>query len=95
MIAAQVEGYKAPKPFKYFDKGNMAVVGRNFAILEAGPIRMAGFFAWVAWALIHVMFLTSFGNRMQVVTMWMWTYVSKRRGSRLIMGPGGKHPLFD
>jgi NADH dehydrogenase FAD-containing subunit len=95
VIAAQVEGYKAPGPFKYFDKGNMAVVGRNFAILEAGHLRMAGFFAWMAWALIHIMFLASFGNRLQVITIWMWTYLSKRRGSRLIMGEGGKHPLFD
>jgi NADH dehydrogenase len=95
VIAARVGGYKPPRPFKYFDKGNMAVVGRNFAILEAGPLRMAGFFAWLAWALIHVMFLASFGNRLQVVTMWIWTYVSKRRGARLIMGEGGKHSLFE
>jgi NADH:ubiquinone reductase (H+-translocating) len=95
VIAARVDGYKAPGPFKYFDKGNMAVVGRNFAILEAGQLRMAGFVAWLAWALIHIMFLASFGNRLQVITVWIWTYVSKRRGSRLIMGDGGKHPLFD
>jgi NADH dehydrogenase len=95
VITARVAGRKAPGPFKYFDKGNMAVVGRNFAILEVGHLRMAGFFAWVAWALIHVMFLASFGNRLQVVTLWIWTYMSKRRGSRLIMGEGGKHPLLD
>jgi NADH dehydrogenase FAD-containing subunit len=95
VIAARVEGYKPPRPFKYFDKGNMAVVGRNFAILEAGPLRMSGFFAWLAWAMIHIMFLASFGNRLQVITMWIWTYISKRRGSRLILGEGGKHPLFE
>jgi NADH dehydrogenase FAD-containing subunit len=95
VIAARVEGYRAPGPFRYFDKGNMAVVGRNFAILEAGHLRMAGFFAWLAWALIHIMFLASFGNRLQVVTVWVWTYLSKRRGSRLIMGEGGKYPLYD
>jgi NADH dehydrogenase FAD-containing subunit len=95
VIAARVQGRKGPKPFKYFDKGNMAVVGRNFAVLEAGKIRMAGFLAWLAWAVIHVLFLATFGNRLVVVSQWMWTYVTQQRGSRLILGSGGKNPLFD
>ena len=95
MIAARTQGWRAPGPFKYFDKGNMAVVGRNFAVLEAGPIRLAGFVAWLAWALIHILFLAAFGNRLQVITQWVWTYISNQRGSRLILGSGGKHALVD
>jgi NADH dehydrogenase FAD-containing subunit len=95
VIRAQVEGHRAPGPFKYFDKGSMAIVGRNFAVLEAGKIRMSGYIAWVAWALIHVLFLAAFGNRISVVTQWIWTYLSHKRGSRLILGSGGKNPLYE
>lgn len=93
VIAARVEGYRTPGPFRYFDKGNMAVVGRNFAVLEVGHIRLAGFIAWLAWALVHILFLAAFGNRLLVVTQWIWSYISSQRGSRLIMGEGGKSPL--
>jgi len=95
VIRAQVEGHRLPGPFKYFDKGSMAIVGRNFAVLEAGKIRMSGYIAWMAWALIHVLFLAAFGNRISVVTQWIWTYVSHKRGSRLILGSGGKNPLYE
>jgi len=49
--------FPAPRPFKYFDKGNMATIGHTFAMMESGPIRMSGFFAKLAWAFIHVQFL--------------------------------------
>jgi len=98
-VAAQIEahvlGHRPPGPFKYFDKGSMAIVGRNFAVMEVGNIRLAGFIAWLAWALIHVMFLAAFRNRFAVVTQWIWTYLSHKRGSRLILGSGGKNPLFE
>ena len=73
----------------------VAIVGRNFAVMEAGKIRLSGFVAWMAWALIHVLFLTAFGNRISVVTQWIWTYLSHKRGSRLILGSGGKNPLYE
>ena len=95
VIAAQVENKAAPPPFHYFDKGNLAVVGRNFAILEIGRIRMSGYVAWLVWALIHILFLAAFGNRLRVLTQWVWTYVTQQRGSRLILGSGGKSSLFD
>jgi NADH dehydrogenase FAD-containing subunit len=95
VIRAQVEGHRAPGPFKFFDKGNMAVVGQNFAVMEVGNIRMSGFIAWLGWALIHVLYLAAFGNRVSVVTQWIWTYLSHKRGSRLILGSGGKNPLFE
>ena len=95
VITARLEGHRAPAPFKYFDKGNMAIVGRNFAVMEAGKIRISGFIAWIAWALIHVLFLAAFGNRISVVSQWIWTYLSHKRGSRLILGSGGKNPLYE
>jgi NADH dehydrogenase FAD-containing subunit len=95
IIRARAEGHRPPGPFKYFDKGSMAIVGRNFAVMEAGKIRLSGFVAWMAWALIHVLFLTAFGNRISVVTQWIWTYLSHKRGSRLILGSGGKNPLYE
>jgi NADH dehydrogenase FAD-containing subunit len=95
VINAQMQGHRAPKPFSYFDKGSMAIVGRNFAVMEIGSIRTAGFIAWLAWATIHVLFLAAFGNRVSVMTQWVWTYLSHKRGSRLILGSGGKNPLFD
>ena len=56
------------RPFRYFDKGNMAVVGKNFAILERGRLRMSGFVTWLVWVFIHVMFLPQLQNRLRVET---------------------------
>ncbi len=95
VIAARLDNDPAPPPFRYFDKGNMAIIGRNFAILEAGHIRMAGFLAFLAWAGVHILFLASAGNRIGVVASWAWSYLTGQRGSRLILGKGGKSPLFD
>ena len=95
VIKARLADTPAPGPFSYFDKGNMAVVGRNFAILEVGSIRMAGFFAWLGWAMVHIVYLAATGNRLRVITQWFWSYLTRQRGSRLILGPGGKSPLFD
>jgi hypothetical protein len=62
----------------------MAVVGKNFAIMETSRIRLSGFVSYLAWALIHVMFLPQVQNRMRVQTQWMWTYFTGQRGSRII-----------
>ena len=83
-IAAQAIGRKFVKPFRYFDKGNMAVVGKNFAVMETSRIRLSGFVSYLAWALIHVMFLPQGQNRMRVQTQWIWTYFTGQRGSRII-----------
>lgn len=86
-IARRVAGQAPPRPFHYFDKGNMAVIGRNFAILESGRWQLSGFVAWLAWAAIHIMFLPQAGSKVMVFTQWWWTYVTKQRGSRLILEP--------
>jgi NADH dehydrogenase len=72
-------------PFRYFDKGNLAVVGKNFAVLQSGRVRISGFFAWLVWALIHIQFLAESSLRFSVFLQWVWTYISGKRGDRLII----------
>ena len=72
-------------PFRYFDKGNLAVVGKNFAVLQSGRVRISGFFAWLVWALIHMQFLAENSLRFSVFFQWIWTYLSAHRGDRLII----------
>jgi NADH dehydrogenase len=74
-------------PFRYFDKGNLAVVGKNFAVLQSGRVMMSGIFAWLVWALIHIQFLAENSSRFSVFFQWIWTYISAKRGDRLIIEP--------
>jgi NADH dehydrogenase FAD-containing subunit len=85
VLRARLAGKPAPKPFRYFDKGNMAVVGRNFALLESHRLRLSGVLAWLAWALIHINYLAQFNNKLLVLAQWAWTYLTRQRGSRLII----------
>jgi len=84
LIASEVRGVKRSRPFHYFDKGNMAVVGKNFAIMESGRIRLAGTIAWFIWAFIHLWFLPQLQNRRRVQNQWLWSYLTGQRGSRLV-----------
>jgi NADH:ubiquinone reductase (H+-translocating) len=86
-IAGRVADQAPPPPFRYFDKGNMAVIGRNFAIMESGRAHLSGFIAWLAWAAIHIAFLPQAGNRLMVFTQWAWSYITKQGGARLILEP--------
>ncbi len=86
VIARRVGGQPASPPFRYRDKGNLAVVGRNFAVLELGRLRLSGWLAWVLWATIHIAYLAQFNNRLLVFTQWVWSYFTWQRGSRLILG---------
>lgn len=79
-------GNKPRVNFKYWDKGSMATIGRNRAILEAGRLKMTGFLAWLAWLFIHVISLIGFRNRLWVMTEWFWAYVTRERSARLITG---------
>jgi NADH:ubiquinone reductase (H+-translocating) len=85
LITRRLTGQRPLRPFRYFDKGNMSVIGRNFAILESGRLRLSGFVAWLAWAAIHIAFLPQAGNRLMVITQWMWSYITKQQGARLIL----------
>ena len=83
-IAREMGGRKPPRPFRYFDKGNMAVIGKNFAILESGRIKLAGIVPWFIWAFIHIMFLPQLQNRRRVQNQWFWSYFTGQRSSRLV-----------
>ncbi len=72
--------------FEYFDKGTMATIGRNKAVADAGFMRFSGWFAWLAWLFIHVLFLVSFRNKLLVLMNWAWAYITYGRGARLITG---------
>ena len=84
LIARQLKGRQPGRPFRYHDKGSMAVVGRNFAILESGHLRTSGFLTWLVWVVLHVMSLPQAQNRLRVQTQWFWSYFTGQRGARLI-----------
>ncbi|MGE5437018.1 MAG: NAD(P)/FAD-dependent oxidoreductase [Syntrophothermus sp.] len=75
---------KSRKIFKYFDKGMMATIGSAKAIALIKGFKLSGFIAWVAWSLIHVMYLIGFRNRFRVMAEWAWYYLTYRHGIRLI-----------
>ena len=85
LIHRRLSGEPAPRPFRYFDKGSMAVVGKGFAILETGKVAISGFLAWMAWAAIHLEFLAQSSLRLSVFVQWVWTYMTDQRGSRIII----------
>ena len=74
------------RAFRYRDKGSLATIGRAAAVADFGRIRFGGFFAWLAWLLIHIFFLIGFRNRLFVITEWAWAYLTFQRGARLITG---------
>ena len=71
--------------FRYLDKGQMATIGKSKAIVETGRLKIGGFIAWVAWLLIHIYYLTGFKNRLFVTLNWAWSYLTFRRGARLVV----------
>ncbi len=73
-------------PFRYLDKGQMATIGRRRAIVEYGRLKLTGFIAWLAWLLVHILYLIGFRNRLQVLLNWSWSYMKFSRGARLIVG---------
>ena len=87
VIAARVAGFAPPALFHYRDKGSMAVVGKNFALLEAPGCKLSGWLAWFVWAFIHIAFLPRLQNRLRVGVQWLWSYFTGQRGSRLISEP--------
>jgi len=89
VIHRRIAGESAPPPFRYFDKGTMAVVGKGFAVLQSGRLHLSGFLAWLAWAAIHLEFLAQSSLRVSVFVQWAWTYVTGQRGARLIVNHHG------
>jgi NADH dehydrogenase len=78
------------EPFRYFDKGSLATIGRAAAVADFGKVRFGGYFAWLAWLFIHLMYLVGFQNRLIVFLQWAYQYLTFNRGARLITGgPSG------
>lgn len=78
------------RAFRYNDKGSLATIGRAAAVADFGRFHFGGFFAWMAWLLIHIFFLIGFRNRFLVITQWAWAYLTYQRGARLITGGSGR-----
>jgi NADH dehydrogenase len=78
------------RAFRYNDKGSLATIGRAAAVADIGRFHFGGFFAWMAWLLIHIFFLIGFRNRFLVITQWAWAYLTYQRGARLITGVSGR-----
>ena len=74
------------RPFRYRDKGSLAVIGRAEAVADLGKVRISGFLAWLAWCFVHILYLVGFRNRAVVLFEWAWAYVTHQRGARLITG---------
>jgi len=87
LIAKELKGRKVERPFRYFDKGNMAVVGKNYAVLERGWLHTSGFLTWLVWAFVHILSLPQLQNRLRVQRQWFWSYFTGQRSSRLIPEP--------
>jgi NADH dehydrogenase len=88
-VAGNIRNDLAGNPyeeFHYFDKGNMATIGRKAAIAEIGKLHLSGFMAWMAWLVVHIFFLIGFRNRFMVLFNWAWSYFTYQRGARLITG---------
>lgn len=73
-------------PFKYWDKGTMATIGRSAAVAKMGALELTGFPAWLAWLGVHLIFLIGFRNRAAVLLQWMYSYFAYKRGARIILG---------
>jgi len=74
------------KPYRYVDKGMLATIGKNKAVGEFRKLRFTGFTAWLTWLFVHIYYLTGFANRFVVVFHWGWSYLTFKRGARLILG---------
>jgi NADH dehydrogenase len=73
-------------PFRYFNKGQLAVIGRGFAIADFGWLRVSGFPAWLLWVFVHIFYLIGFRSRVLVMFEWAWSYITLSRGARVITG---------
>ncbi len=80
-----VEGKTMP-PFRFHDRGNTAVIGRNAAVFDFGRWHLKGRLGWLLWGIVHVYLLTGFDKRLLVTTQWLWRYLTYETGARLISG---------
>jgi NADH dehydrogenase len=79
-------GAAARPPFRYWDKGTMATIGRSAAVAQVGKIHLSGLPAWLAWLVIHLIFLVGFRNKIAVLFQWFYSYLTYKRGARIVVG---------
>jgi NADH dehydrogenase len=82
-VLRMIKGRK-PQPFRYWDKGTMATIGRNKAVADLKFVHLSGRLAWLAWLFVHILFLVGFRNRVLVFIQWAWAYLTFDKGARLI-----------
>lgn len=86
VIAAKVAGRKPPGPFHYRHAGNLATIGRSAAVVQFDAFRLTGFAGWVFWSIAHVFFMIGVRSRVAVALDWFWSYLTRSRAARLIVG---------
>jgi NADH dehydrogenase len=86
-IAGRMNGRPVTKPFHYFDKGNLAVIGRGSAVADIAGVHLSGLIAWFIWLFVHLLYLVEFRSRIMVLIQWGFQYITFSRGARLITGP--------
>ncbi|SDU22097.1 NADH dehydrogenase [Verrucomicrobium sp. GAS474] len=83
LASGKVDAASRPE-FKYFDKGTMATIGRSKAVVMIGNVKFHGFFAWVTWLFVHLIYLVGFRNRLAVLLQWGYSYIRYKHGARII-----------
>jgi NADH dehydrogenase len=86
LIRSRITGEPQPKPFRYRDYGTMAILGRSSAVADLRGFKLKGALAWLLWGIVHVYFLIGFRNRLFVLINWFWSWLTYKRGARLITG---------
>jgi len=85
-ILGNIAGRTPERPFRYFDKGTMATIGRNAAVAHLrGGLELTGFLGWLAWIFVHIWYLIGFRNRLAALSSWGWNYVRFDRPIRIIL----------
>ena len=96
LIAGELrDGKRAPatrEAFGYWDKGSMATIGRSAAVAQIGRLHFSGYLAWAAWLFVHLIFLVGLRNRFSVFSQWVYSYLTYKRGARIITGGRGGPP---
>jgi NADH dehydrogenase len=95
VISSELSGHGAPanRPlFRYWNKGNLATIGRSAGIAHIGILKLAGFPAWIAWLVVHLIFLIGFRNKLAVLISWAYSYFTYRLGARIITGNASSRP---
>jgi NADH dehydrogenase len=77
---------RAVSPFRYHNRGMLAVIGLNKAVADLGRLKFAGFVAWLLWIFVHIIYLIEFDNKVLIMFRWIWNYMTRKRGVRLITG---------